>query len=94
MSNSDYKEILKEELLEPKISIHEGVRFPCEQCDYKATRRGHLLRHKQLIHEGVIVMVPCDQCDYKAKEKRSLTKHIKSRHHLMEPKTILGQYII
>ena len=33
-------------------SIHEGVKYPCDQCDYKATQKGHLLKRKKSIHEG------------------------------------------
>ena len=31
-------------------SIHEGVRYPCDQCDYKATQKGSLKRHKKSNH--------------------------------------------
>ena len=31
-------------------SIHEGVRYPCDQCDYKATDKGHLKRHRNSKH--------------------------------------------
>ena len=34
-------------------TIHEGVKFPCEQCDYKATQKGDLLRHIKSKHQGV-----------------------------------------
>ena len=52
-------------------SIHKGVKFPCDQCDYKATRTGPLLEHIKSIHEGV--KFPCDQCDYKATLKESFS---------------------
>ena len=28
-------------------SKHEGVRYPCDQCDYVATGKGHLKIHKK-----------------------------------------------
>ena len=34
-------------------SKHEGVQFPCDQCDYKATKQGNLLRHVKSKH-GVV----------------------------------------
>ena len=34
-------------------SKHEGVKYLCEQCDYKATRCGNVLRHIEFKHEGV-----------------------------------------
>ena len=33
-----------------KKSVHEGVRFPCENCDYKATEKRNLQRHKLRVH--------------------------------------------
>ena len=42
----------KGDLLRHTKSIHEGVKFPCNQSDYKATQRGHLLNHIKSIHEG------------------------------------------
>ena len=32
-------------------SIHEGVRYPCNQCDYKATLKGNLKKHKMSKHQ-------------------------------------------
>ena len=32
-------------------SAHEGVRYPCEYCDYKATQRVHLCKHKSTHHK-------------------------------------------
>ena len=31
-------------------SIHEGVRFPCDQCDYKATQKTNLKKHRKGKH--------------------------------------------
>ena len=41
------------------VSIHETVRYPCGQCDYKATIAGSLQKHVESVHEGVCY--PCDQ---------------------------------
>ena len=40
---------------------HEGIRYPCDQCDYTATQASHLNRHKESKHEGK--NYSCDQCD-------------------------------
>ena len=74
----DYKKESFIDLLTHIKSIHEGVKFPCEQCDYKATWKVNLLTHIKSIHEGV--KFPCEQCDYKATQKRNLLRHIKSTH--------------
>ena len=31
-------------------SIHEGVRYSCDQCDYRATTKGNLKRHEMSKH--------------------------------------------
>ena len=45
--------------------IHEGVKYPCNQCDYKAKWKSSLLTHMKSKHD---ITSPCDQCDYKAKQ--------------------------
>ena len=32
-------------------SIHEGVRYPCDQCDHKATVKGNLKKHRMAKHQ-------------------------------------------
>ena len=64
----------KGHLLSHIKSRHEGVKFPCDQCDYKATQKRILLTHIKSIHEGI--KFPCDRCDYKATTKGNLLTHI------------------
>ena len=59
-------------------SVHEGVKYPCYQCDYQAAEQGTLSRHIENKHEGV--KYACNQCDYQATLQGSLTRHIKSMH--------------
>ena len=47
-------------------SIHEGVCYPCYQCDYKANML-HLKQYLKLVHERVVH--PWDLCDNKATRK-------------------------
>ena len=55
-------------------SKHEGIRYPCDQCDYKATDKGNLMKHIKSIHEGI--RYPCGQCTHKAISKGYLKMHI------------------
>ena len=63
-------------------SKHEGVRFPCDQCDYKAVQKPSLVRHIKTVHEGV--KFPCEECDYKAAQKFTLMRHKKSKHAMCQ----------
>ena len=42
----DHKATTRGNLTIHKQSIHEGVRYECDQCDYKATQQGSLTTHK------------------------------------------------
>ena len=61
-------------------SKHGGIKYPCDQCDFKATQKSNLLTHLKSKHEGV--KYPCDQCDYKATTKGSFLIHFKSKHQV------------
>ena len=62
-------------------SIHEGVKYPCDQCVYKATSKGDLRTHVKSIHEGV--RYPCDHCDYKVTHKSNLRAHKEYKHYVV-----------
>ena len=59
-------------------SGHEGVKYPCNQCNYKATLKDSLQKHIKAIHDGV--KYPCVKCSYKASLQSDLLKHHKSVH--------------
>ena len=59
-------------------SVHEGLIYACDQCDYRARSKGCLKKHIQSVHEGL--RFACDQCDYRATRKDYLTQHIRSVH--------------
>ena len=44
--------------------MHEGLRFPCDKCEYTASCNGNLRKHIESKHEGV--RYPCDKCEYSA----------------------------
>ena len=41
---------------------HEGVRYPCSQCEYIATQASNLKVHVEYKHEGV--RYPCSKYEY------------------------------
>ena len=36
-----------------KMSVHEGIKYQCSQCENKFTQKGDLKRHKMSVHEGI-----------------------------------------
>ena len=72
---------LKKALKSHKESKHEGIRYPCDQCEYAATRLGHLKSHKESKHEGCEgVRYPCDQCEHTFMAVSDMKKHKRSKH--------------
>ena len=63
-------------LLKHVESKHEGVKFLCDQCNYKATQKGHLKAHIQSKHENV--KFHCDKCDFKVAMHRNYRKERKT----------------
>ena len=35
-------------------NIHEGVKYPCSECEYEAITKSSLNRHMKSVHEGVL----------------------------------------
>ena len=58
--------------------LHDGKRYPCDQCDYKATLIISLKKHIESVHDGI--KYSCNQCEYKAAQKPDLRRHIKFQH--------------
>ena len=61
-----------------KKSKHDGVRYPCDKCEYSATTLSDLKRHKKSKHDRV--RYPCDQCEHAATQISDLNKHKKRKH--------------
>ena len=47
-----------------KKSKHEGIRYPCDMCDFAGSTSSNLKVHKEAKHEGI--RNPCDICEYAA----------------------------
>ena len=68
----------KGNLEEHKRAVHEGVKFPCTQCDKRFNHKGNLEEHKRAVHEGV--KFPCTQCDKRFTKKGYLEEHKRAVH--------------
>ena len=59
------------------MSVHENVKYPCNQCEYKATHRGNLKIHKMSVHENIKYLCNlCNQCNHPPAIKKGLVQMI------------------
>ena len=73
------KQVAKQSNLQRHIqSQHEGIKYPCDQCDYQATEKNGLQKHNKSKHEGINYI--CDKCNYQATKLGDLRRHIQSKH--------------
>ena len=66
------------DLKKHKLKKHEGVSYPCSECDMKYADKTGLRRHLIQKHEGV--KYGCDHCDYSATRVETLKNHVAIRH--------------
>ena len=59
-------------------SKHEGVRYPCSQCEHAATTAEALKIHVKSKHDGV--RYPCPECEFYSTTASYLKKHIAKKH--------------
>jgi len=55
------------------LSVHEGVKYPCNQCDLKFTQHDNLKTHEMSVHRNV--KYPCNQRDSKFSQQGNLKIH-------------------
>ena len=59
-------------------SVHEGIWYSCDQCDFKTADKIRVRKHTKSAHEGKVYK--CDQCDYTSSNETRLRHHKKYRH--------------
>ena len=59
-------------------AVHECVKYPCTESNYKASLKHRLKAHVAEVHEGV--RYPCTECYYEARQKRNLKGHMAANH--------------
>ena len=59
-------------------NIHEGVRFPCNDCDKKFSSPSGVRKHKQDVHRKRKTY-KCDKCDFKTVDRSYIYEH-NNRH--------------
>ena len=64
------------------MSVHDGIKYQCDHCDYKATTQYNLKKHKMSVHE--VIKYQCDICGYKAVQKGTLKIHQSESKNFMK----------
>ena len=59
-------------------AIHQGIRYPCDQCPFQGRTKILLKYHIESVHEGKRYY--CDQCEFIALTKDNLKTHHKYKH--------------
>ena len=47
-----------------KLSVHEGVKYKWDECEYRSTKSNYVSVHKLAVHEGV--RYKCNEYDYQS----------------------------
>ena len=68
------KQVLKKHI----ETMHNGVRYRCNECSYLSSDKANLRRHVLTLHEGL--KFPCQNCDYHATDSGNLRRHNDSVH--------------
>ena len=66
----------KDHLVQHHRSIHEGIKYPCNQCDYQATEKAKLRQHIAGKHSDTILQ--CELCGYQTKWRVHYNAHKKT----------------
>ena len=60
-------------------SVHLGIKYCCNQCDFQGTQQGHLTNHIRSKHKGV--KFRCKHCEFETARKDSLKNHVLRFHN-------------
>ena len=62
--------------------MHDGVKYPCDKCNYQATEQSSLRKHKKSVHDGV--KYSCDKCNYQTGWKQKFKEHKDRKHFQLQ----------
>ena len=70
--------ITKKNLRVHKEQEHEGIRYPCDECEYVGARKLNLTAHKNAAHSGQ--RLACENCPATFTTKKGLDLHREGAH--------------
>ena len=73
----DFKTVHRSYIIQHN-NIHEGVRFPCNDCDKKFSSPSGVRKHRQDVHRKRKTY-KCDKCDFKTVDRSYIYEH-NNRH--------------
>ena len=70
-------------------SFHEGIKYPCGQCDYLSVTNSSMHLHRRSVHERT--KYPCEQCEYHATSNSNLKQFSSIHEGMKQAGAELGQ---
>jgi len=70
---------LKSHLINHTRNIHEGIKYPCDECEFKASTSGNLCSHIKTVHRKVYSFL-CEYCPSGFVSRPGLKSHMGSIH--------------
>ena len=67
------------------MRVHEGVKYPCDQCEYQTSYPANLKAHREGIHQKM--MIKCQLCDFQTKWRPEFYNHRKTHQTDEETET-------
>ena len=66
-------------------SVHEGIKYKCDKCDFTSTSQAHIQRHMTCLHnedqiKEMRTRLTCDICSYKTTSETVLRQHKQLNH--------------
>ena len=59
-------------------NVHEGIKYPCDECDMVFNFKGNHKRHVLVVHKNM--QYQCTYCDKRFKEARGIKEHTDAVH--------------
>ena len=76
----DYKTRQKRsKMIQHEESMHKGVTYKCDQCDYVGNNKPNLRRHKNNVHLNLTLKIKCNFCNFTSRRDH-LNLHVRNVH--------------
>ena len=66
--------------------VHEGIKYPCDQCCYVSKTKGYLGFHVKSQHNTELLSCSEEYCSYETYNKNTLKSHFDTEHGIVKYK--------